>query len=229
MLALPMLFFAVEAEAGVCSGMLGEGADEVASKINVVTSVKVNGLEWAEFDLDWTRHGWTWAGVANSQQWRETCMRNGVSYEDHDGEEVCTPFHTVTVSCPDKIIQLIYVGYPKDTKFDQDFWQSNEYEVNVDIDWKPGQFKDLLVVGEHTIRPDLNFEAFKKLFPFSAKQSVAALVPEWHERKNDAQTYIIEVNSNPEPGCLDRIVEFTFTEGQLSHLALRNYPTWCSC
>jgi hypothetical protein len=157
-----------------------------------------------------------------------------VFYEDFEGAEMCIPFHTVKVGYPDKTIWLIYSQdsgqYLKDTKFDQDFLKSNDDEVMLNIVWETGQFKDLLVVGEHAIRPDLDFEYFKKLFPLSARQSVAALAPGWNMRKNDTQTYIVEVNfREAEPYCLDQTVEFTFSEGQLSNLTLRNYPTWCSC
>jgi hypothetical protein len=183
-----MLFFAAEAGAAICGGMLGEGAGLVASKINVVTSVKVNGLELGK--------------PTTTQQWRKAFGENGVvtkvthDYMDNDDNDngMCTPHHEVTVNYQDKTIRLTmpwqYVSTEeritesefKALKFSQDFVkQGGDWEALLSIDWKQNKFKDSLVVGKHAIKPNLSFEEFKKLFPLSAQQSLAARLDRWLE------------------------------------------------
>jgi hypothetical protein len=202
LLALSTLFFAAMAGAAVCDGMLGEdGVD--AAKINVVTSVKVNGLEWTK--------------TATDQQWHKAFGKKGVvtnvvHHEDFGGDEMCQcqPYDETTISYPDKTVRLLTsFGTPS-------------------IDWKRN-FKDSLVVGGHIIKPNLSFKAFQKMFPLSAKKSLAALAPGWARWQSYTQTYIVEVNPSEGANCLERVVEFTFSKGKLSHLALGYYSSWCSC
>jgi hypothetical protein len=247
LLALPMLFFAAEAGAAVCGGMFGEGAGYVTSKINVVASVKVNELEW-------TNGIYLREQLITTQKWLKAFGEKGVvtevSHLDMD-DEMCTPRHVATVIYPDKTIRLTipWLRYVEEgsevvtesefkaIKVDQDFVKrGGNWPARLAIDWNLKKFKDSLVVGGHAIRSDLSFKAFEKLFPLSAQHSVAALLSqiydgevEWHERKNDTQTYIVEVSYSGEANCLDQTVEFTFSEGKLSGLALRDYQEWCSC
>jgi hypothetical protein len=242
LLALPVLFFAAGVEAGGCDGLLGDYSALGEKKINVAASVKVNGLDWEE--------------TINStiRQWRKAFGGKGIvtkvthNYMGKDTTEteleLCTPYHEVTVSYPDKTIRLripylveyedIALSEFKTLKFSQNFVKrgSDNLKVLLNIDWKRNRFKDTMVVGEHIISPDLSFDEFKKLFPLSAQQSLGALLLHadmgWHERANETQTYIVEVGRKW-VGCLDNAVEFTFFQGKLSGLALRYHGPWCAC
>ena len=237
---LPALFFAMEAVAAPCDGMLGEDANALNSKINVVASVTVNGLELADPHLDIEK-------LFTAQQWHRAFGGEGVvidvSSMDID-EEMCIPRHDVTVSYPDKeIILTLPVLEPEDAKSmlekDASFFENlmkrgSDWKALVEIYWPTGKFKDSLVVGEHVIKPNLKFDAFKKLFPLSAQNNVAALtrLVGWskHEQSNATQTYIVEVAYEGWDVCLNQTVEFSFSkEGKLNSLALRHYHEWCGC
>jgi hypothetical protein len=229
---LPALFFAAEAVAAPCDGMLGDYAPILNSKINMVASVKVNGLELNEF--------------TTLQQWRKAFGVKGVVTDsifwDAGEDGTCTPHHEVTVSYSDKTTYLTLLDITESefkALIDQDFTeQLVDHGVELSIDWDLEKFKDSLVVGDHAIKPNLSFEEFKKLFPFSAQHSVAVLVSlagvhewdagKWDARKYDTQTYIVEVGSAGEGmGCLNHTVEFTFSKDKLSGLASRRYQEWC--
>lgn len=242
-----MLFFATEAGAAMCDGMFGEGGHALTSKINAVASVKVNGLEWAE---PTTTQQWREAFGKNG-------VITETSYSGVGEDGMCTPHHVIEVNYPDKTIYLTlwrsldeperelkftqhdFVPDSPEMEFEalefnQDFVErGDDRVVYLGIGWNLDKFKDSLMVGEHVIRPDMRFEEFKKLFPLSAQQSLAVLtvLAGWSEMSSatQTQTYIVEVARRGEEACLNQTVEFTFSKGKLSGLALRHYHEWCGC
>jgi hypothetical protein len=189
-----------------------EDNPRLSSKINVVDSIKINGLEWT--------------GLTTFQQWRKVFGKEDTvesDVVDIDNTDVtCEDYRVVTISYPDKVMTINWFGYtenPDDLEFLTLGAEAPE------INWNLGKFKDALIVGGRAIKPDLTFGIFKEIFPLSAQQNLDALIG--HERTGN-QTYIVGLRSELE-GCIERWVEFTFLKGKLNALALRHYFTLCSC
>jgi len=219
LLALSIAFFSARATAAGCMGLTEDS--NLKSIINMSDSIRINGMDW---------------GISRPysvSQWLKSMEEKGVivSTDYSAAEDVnCVSLHTVRVAYPDRILSLTFFGYPEKTEFDlNSLANGDDTHAAVNIFLDLGQFKDSLTVDGYTIKSDMTFEEFKKIFPLSASKNKASLL--FEEWTAGPQTYIVGRKfKGYDQFCLDSGVEFTFSNGKLSGLALRDYDiSPCSC
>jgi hypothetical protein len=231
LLALPVLLFAFEAIAAGCSGLREYFGAEDEERVDFVDSVRINGQIWGAYasireTRDFFGEKDAKVTVTNEEIECPAVLETGV-------EAYRYVMIGVTIQYPDKSLFFTTSDNGENTDYTNLMKDDAilEQEHGVGILWDLKKFRDTLVVAGHDIRPDLTLAEFRKMFPRSARENFNSYMsPDGVLYEGVNERYVVGVSgAATTETCLFYGLEFVFSNGKLTELALRSYEDYGSC